>query len=288
MNKLCEQADAFPSLLYYNDSMSRLWKKTFLLILGLLFTSPDLTSAVDLGYQGSHILTHGTIEELARAFQKKYGIFLFVKGGGCADGIAAVGRSRYEMGGLCCPLPPDKGAKFRLKAHRVGSDIKTVITHPTNPIRNLTLKQISDIHNGIITNWKQVGGKDRPIALIFRDHCRDMDEPVRRVLGITGPVAKKAIIVKTDKEVVEYVERFPGAVGIAPGIFAHDAKVSILTIDGFSPTPENAEQGVYPLIGDMYIITKEPPDDATKKFIEFVLSPEGQAIVGKKFGRVAR
>ncbi len=268
--------------------MLRLWKKTSFLVLSLLFISPPIIPAVDLGYQGSHILTHGTIEELAKAFEKKYGIFLFVKGGGCADGIAAVARGRYEMGGLCCPLPPDKAAKFHLKAHLVGSDIKTVIAHPTNPIRNLTLKQISDIHKGIITNWKQVGGKDRPIALVFRDHCRDMDEPVRRILGITGPVAKKAIIVKTDKEVVEYVERFPAAVGIAPGTFAAEAKVRILSIDGVSPTPENAEKGIYPIAGEMVVITKDEPSDATRKFIEFVLSPEGQAIVGKRFGRVTR
>ena len=157
--------------------------------------------------------------------------------------------------------------------------------HPGNPLKNLTLKQVSDIHNGKITNWKQVGGLDKPIALIFRDHCRDKDEPVRKVLGIKGPVAKKAIIVKTDKEVIEYVEKFPGAIGIAPRVFAQEAKVKIVSIDNISATPENTEKGLYPLKGDLYIITKGQPEGLTKKFMDFVLGAEGQSIIGKNFGR---
>ncbi|MBI4691486.1 MAG: substrate-binding domain-containing protein [Nitrospirae bacterium] len=250
----------------------------------LIFTA--LLYAADIGYQGTHILTHGALEDVAKAFQKKYGIRVFVKGGGCADGIAVVVRDKHEMGGICCPLNPDKASKFNLIQQKVAVDIKAVIINTKNKINNLTLKQVSDIHNGLITNWKQVGGRDKPIALIYRDHCRDMDEPVRKVLGIKGAVAKKAIIVKTDKEVVEYVERFPDAIGIAPRIFAQDSKVKMINIDGIAPTPENTEKGLYSLKGDLYIITKGTPAGNTKKFIEFVLSDEGQAIIGKGFARV--
>lgn len=244
------------------------------------------SSSTDIGYQGTHILTHGALEDLAKAFEKKYGIWVFVKGGGCADGIAAVVKGHEEMGGLCCPLPSEKAKKFDLIQHKVAVDIKAVMLHPKNPLNNLSLKQISDIHNGLLTNWKQVGGPDRPIALIYRDHCRDMDEPVRRVLKIKGPVAKKAIIVKTDKDVVEYVEKFPGAIGIAPRVFAKEAKVKIVSIDNVPATPENVEKGLYPLKGDLFIITQGQPTGLTKKFIDFVLSSEGQSIIRKNFARV--
>lgn len=260
------------------------WKQLCPLLLVLLFA--PVSSAAEFGYQGSHILTHGTIEKLAQAFEKKYGIFLFVKGGGCADGIATVVKDRFEMGGLCCPLPPEKAKKHNLVSHKVGVDVKAVIVNSGTGVRGLTLKQVSDIHNGAITNWKQVGGKNRPVALIYRDHCRDMDEPVRKALGITGAVAKKAIIVKTDKEIVEYVEQFPGAIGVVSRVFAEKAKVIMAAVDSAAPTPENAEMGLYPITGGMYIITKGAPAGWTGKFIEFVLSEEGQTIIGGKFGRV--
>ena len=248
--------------------------------------SASLLYAADFGYQGTHILTHGALEDAAKAFEKKYGINVVVKGGGCADGIAVVAKDRYEMGGLCCPLPREAAEKYGMIAHRVAVDIKAVIVNPKNSIKNLTLRQVSDIHSGTITDWKQVGGIHKPVALVFRDHCRDMDEPVRKALGIAGPVAKKAIIVKTDKDVIEYVEKFPSAIGVVSRVLAEKAKVKIIDVDGVSPTPMNTEKGLYPITGDFYIITKGTPAGRTKKFIEFVLSEEGQSIIGKRLAGV--
>lgn len=259
---------------------------TLTCLVSIFPTTGISSSSSNIGYQGTHILTHGALENLAKAFEKKYGVKVSVKGGGCADGIAVVVKGEHEMGGICCPLPPEKAKKFNLIQHKVAVDIKAVMLYPRNPLNNLTLKQVSDIHNGKITNWKQVGGQDKPIALVFRDHCRDMAEPVREVIGIKGPVAKKAIVVKTDKEVIEYVEKFPGAIGIAPRVFAQEAKVKIVSIDKIAATPENTEEGLYPLKGDLYIITKGQPDGLTKKFMDFVLSPEGQAIIGRNFAKV--
>lgn len=252
----------------------------------LLLVSVALSSAYDIGYQGTHILTYGALEEIARAFEKKYDTRVFVKGGGCADGITVVVSGKHEMGGICCPLTAEKAKKFNLIQHRVAVDIKAVIVNPKNNLNDLSLKQISDIHNGRITNWKQVGGPDRPIALVYRDHCRDMEEPVRKILGIKGPVAKKAIVVRTDKEVVEYVENFQGAIGIAPEVFARKAKVKIISVDKIAATPENTEKGLYPLKGNFFIITKGQPDGLTRKFMDFVLSDEGQSIIRKNFAGV--
>jgi len=258
---------------------------TFVLVC-LISISSGFASAAEIGYQGTHVLTHGALEDLARAFEQKYGTKVTVKGGGCADGIAAVVKDRHQMGGICCPLKPEVAKKQGLLSHKVAVDIKTVIVNPSNPVNDLTLKQVSDIHNGLVTNWKQLGGRDKPIALIYRDHCRDMDEPVRMVLGIKGAVAKKAIIVNTDKEIVEYVERFPDAIGVAPGVFAGEAKVKILTVNGVAPSPENTEKGLYPLKGDLFIITKGQPTGLTKKFMDFVMSGEGQSIIRKNFAGV--
>lgn len=186
--------------------MDRIPKGACLILLSLLLMMPVTAFAGEIGYQGTHILTHGALEDLALAFEKKTGTAVFVKGGGCADGIAVVVNENHEMGGVCCPLPPALARKHKLVQHKVGVDIKAVMLHPSNPVRDLSLRQVADIHKGLITNWKAVGGPDKPIALVYRDHCRDMEEPVRKVLGIVGPVAKKAIVVKTDQDVVEYVQ----------------------------------------------------------------------------------
>lgn len=274
--------------MYYNKKVKCLLKKTFLIFAALLFFA--YSDAAEFGYQGTHILTYGAIEEVAKAFEKKSGVKVFVKGGGCADGISIVLKDRYEMGGVCCPLSLDKAKKHNLIQYKVAVDIKAVIVNPKNPLKNLTLKQISDIHKGKIVNWGQISiqfdGKDRPIALVYRDHCRDMDEPARKVLDIKGKVAEKAIVVKTDQEIVKYVENFSSAIGVVSRIFAEKANVKMINIDGAAPTPENAEKGLYKLTGDLYIVTKEIHSQWTKRFIEFILSDEGQRIIGKRFARV--
>ncbi|WP_269689150.1 PstS family phosphate ABC transporter substrate-binding protein, partial [Klebsiella pneumoniae] len=42
------------------------------------------------------------------------------------------------------------------------------LTHASNPVDNLTMKQIQDIYTGKITNWNQVGGEDLEIIAYQR------------------------------------------------------------------------------------------------------------------------
>jgi len=41
--------------------------------------------------------------------------------------------------------------------------------HPGHPVRGLTLQQVRDLCTGMVTNWNQVGGPNRPIVIISRD-----------------------------------------------------------------------------------------------------------------------
>jgi phosphate transport system substrate-binding protein len=254
----------------------------FLLLICIVLAEAAMMGIV---YQGTHILTHGALEDISKAFEKKYGKMVIIKGGGCTDGIAAVTKKGFDMGGTCCPISQNLQRQQGLVPHRVAVDIKAVIVNPSNPINNISLKELSDIHSGRITNWRQLGGSDKPIALIYRDHCRDMAEPIRESFQLKI-LSKKAVVVKTDKDVIEYVERFPAAIGVTSKIFTEKARVKVIKVNGIDATPENTEKGLYMLKGDLYIVTKGIPSGWTKRFLEFVLSSEGQDIIGKKFGRV--
>lgn len=264
----------------------------YLLIFFSILTIPfRLSPAVAEGiyYQGTHILTYSAMNKLSKAFEKKTGLRVMVRGGGCSDGIATVRNGRAEMGGLCCPLPQrlkDKG----IVAHPVAMDIKVVVVNRENPLKNISLEQLRDIHTGKITNWKELGWKDAPIALIYRRHCLDMDEPVRRALGIKDDLSnlsKKTIVVRTDMELLEYVSRFKTAVGVTSKVFAVTEDVKILDLDGVRATPLNVKNHLYRLTSPLYIITKAHPGKLTKSFLRFILSPDGQAIItGSNLGAI--
>ncbi|GAB4336892.1 MAG: phosphate ABC transporter substrate-binding protein [Desulfobulbaceae bacterium] len=255
----------------------------------LLLSVPFAGFAADrLAYQGTHILTYETMAKLASAFAEETGVALTVKGGGCADGVVVVESGRFEMGGLCCPLKSSEEVKG-LVAHPVARDIKVVIVNRANPLRNLTSSQVRKIHQGKITNWKEVGWIDKPVAVIYRKHCLDREEPVRSFLGLDdalGNLAPRAIVVRTDKELIDYVGQFPTAIGITSRVFARAKKVSILSIDSVAPTVDNAESGRYPVTGTLFIVTKGEPDKRTRRFLDFVRSDRGREIIRENLATV--
>lgn len=243
----------------------------------------SLALAEELAYQGTHILTYSTMGRLAEAYKKNSGVTLSVMGGGCSDGVVAVTKGRATMGGLCCPLKPEE-KKHGLVPHAVARDIKVAIVNFINPLPNLTSNQLRDIHQGKITNWKTLGWIDRPIAVVLRKHCPDRREPVRNFLGLDAGLKKlapKAIIVDTDMQVIDYVKRFPTAIGITSDVFVKNRgqEVHRLALDGVPPGVDAVESGRYPFAETIYIVTVGKPDQTTEKFLDFVRSPVGLKIV---------
>jgi len=253
-----------------------------LIFIIFLLITPHSVRAADISYQGTHILTYSAMKKLSDAFQRKTGIEIPIRGGGCSDGIASVIDGRASMGGLCCPLPKKYEKEDGLIQHAVGRDIKVVVVNQENPLNNITLRDLQAIHRGEITNWKDLGWIDRPIAVIYRKHCLWMDEPVRRLLDLKSDLSNlspRAIIVRTDMELLEHVSRFSSAIAITSKVFAVKKDIRILRVNGVRPTPVNVRLSRYPLTGTLYIVTRGRPRGVTKRFLDFVLSPEGQAII---------
>ena len=240
-----------------------------------------------IGYQGTHILTYRTMSGLARAFTEKTGVTVAIRGGGCADGVAAVRDKTMELGGMCCPPRKNELESLGLVAHAVARDIKVAVVNEVNPLRSITTRQLMDLHQGKITSWRELGWRDKPVALVFRVHCQDRDEPVRQYLGIQSDISNltpKRIIVRTDQELLDRVSSFPTAIGITSRVFAGERRVKVLKLDGVIPSPEMVSRGSYPFTAPMFLVTDQKPVPDTVRFLEFVLGAAGQSIVMRNLG----
>ncbi len=257
----------------------------FLLIIIVLFPfAATNSSAAELHYQGTHILTYDTMNRLAQAFTAESGISLTVRGGGCADGVAMVVSNRLEMGGLCCPLKEEEIKNDQLVPHPVARDIKTIIVNPTNPINSVSRAQLIAIHNGRINNWKELGWINKPIAVIYRIHCLDRREPVRTYLCLDRRLEKlteKAIRVRTDKELIDRVSQFPTAIGITSHVFVQGRPVKSLALNAILPSVANVMAGKYPFTATLFIVTDKTPTLETRRFLDFAISGRGQMIIMK-------
>src|SRR3990172_2353851 len=120
-----------------------------------------------------------TIVNLALAWAEKYQsdhpeIRISVTGGGSGTGIASLINGTVDLANASRKIKDEeideaKSNGIEAVEHIIARDAIAVIVSPENPVNELTLKQISDIYSGKISNWSEVGGEDRPIVRLSRE-----------------------------------------------------------------------------------------------------------------------
>ncbi|MDD4423149.1 MAG: phosphate ABC transporter substrate-binding protein [Methanocorpusculum parvum] len=201
-----------------------------------------------------------------------------ISGGGSGVGVTAAKEGTADIGMLSRDLKSSEKEGSSLKEYVIGRDGIAVIAHPSNTVSDLTTAQIKDIYQGKITNWKEVGGKDLSIVLIGRDSASGTRE------FFTEFVLKKEDAAKTMQEyssngaVQKAVAQTPGAIGYVSLEYV-DPTVKAFSISGVQATVDNVINGSYTINRPLLMITNGEPDGLAKKFLSFILSPEGQKII---------
>ncbi len=161
----------------------------------------------------------------------------------------------------------------------------TVIVHPTNPIGDVTLAQLSDLFQGRIFDWTPFGGSGEviPVSREAEAYSRQIFEA--RVMQ-TRAVTRNAVLKASAKDVVDFVANTPGAIGYVP--LSHvDDRVKALAIEGTVPSPESAASGKYVLSSPLYVIARSEPQGDLREFMAWLLSNPGQTLLSQSgLGRV--
>ncbi|HEX9386135.1 MAG TPA: substrate-binding domain-containing protein, partial [Anaerolineales bacterium] len=120
-----------------------------------------------------------TIVNLALAWAEKYQaehpeVRISVTGGGSGTGIASLINKTVDIANASRKIKDEELSEAKANGvepveHIIARDAIAVIVNPENPVSQLTLKQISDIYSGKISNWSEVGGEDRPIVRLSRE-----------------------------------------------------------------------------------------------------------------------
>ena len=167
--------------------------------------------------------------------------------------------------------------------HVIATDGITVIVNPKNPISKLTFDQLRGIYDGSISNWKEVGGEDKPIAVISRDSSSGTYKDFKDDVGFKEYRAD-SLTQATTGGIVSEVTQNPNAIGYI-GFAYVNKDVKVLSVDkgkgAVVPTPKTISSGEYPLSRTLQIYTVGEPSGLIKEFSDFMLSQKGQEIVSK-------
>lgn len=173
-----------------------------------------------------------------------------------------------------------------LLGYPVGQDGVAVIVHPDNDVLHLTTQEIRDIYQGRVTNWLELGGKDRSITLVSREGgSGTRDEFDRLVMG-DRRTSRAATIAPSSAAMVTSVSRDPGAIGYVSMSYLN-APVRAVTVDGVAPTLENVADNSYPLRSTLFIVGLREPEGDFRAFVGWVQGPEGQAVVARHYAALA-
>jgi len=219
-------------------------------------------------------------EVLAKAFQaNNSSVQVFVQGGGSSAGVTAVGTGTADIGMSSANLSQSQLSQYpNLKPVPIAVDGIAIIVNPQNTVNNLTLNQTRDVFTGNITNWNQVGGSDAKINVVNREEGSGTRDGIQKVVLKGGNFSSGGITQSSTGAVRSYVAGDPNAIGYIS--FAEvDNSVKALNINAVAPKYDTIADGTYPIQRYFLLVTNGDPTGNAKAFIDFTLSPAGQAIL---------
>lgn len=217
-----------------------------------------------------------------------------VTGGGSGTGIAAMINGTVDIANASREMKPEEIEAARANGidpveFVVARDAIAVVVHPSNPVDQLTIQQISDIYTGKITNWSQVGGEDRPIVLLSREsnsgtYVYFLENVVRMGEDNDLLFSPETLLMPSSEGISAEVRQNPNAIGYdGLGYVTPDQKVVAVAREAGGPyvlpSVETVNDGSYPISRPLYMYTAGEPTGHVKAYLDWILSEEGQSIV---------
>ena len=216
-------------------------------------------------------------EMLAQEFSRRHpDTPVEVQGGGSTAGVLAVGNGIADIGMCSRALKKDEAEVFTTVT--IARDGLAIVVHPSNAVDGLSLAQVKSVFEGRVTDWKEVGGADRPIRIISREEGSGTREAFMKMVMGNARVSRRALTQESNGAVKELVKHDPCAVGyMSLGLVGGELKA--LRVGGVAATAEDVRDGKYPLVRPFLFVTKGPPSERAKAFIDYVLSPGAQQML---------
>lgn len=265
--------------------MLHYFRKTVMAIAAFTLMSSVAFASSSIVIKGSTTvlpIAQGTLE----AFMKKNpGVQISLSAGGSGDGIKALIDKTAQVATSSREIKKEEIALAKTKnvnpvAHVVAHDAIIPVVNPRNKVSNLSIDQLSQIYQGKITNWKEVGGEDLKIIVISRDSSSGTFESWDHFVMKKAKVTPRAQMLASNGAIVSAIANNRYAIGYL-GIGYLNKSVKPLQVNGVTASVQTALSKEYPFSRELYMYTDGDAKGDIAKYIAFVKSVEGQNIVTK-------
>jgi len=213
---------------------------------------------------------------------------LQVTGGGSGTGISALINGATDICNASRPMKQSEIDKLKERYGSLGVEIRcakdgiTVYLNESNPVKELSIKQLSGIYTGTIKNWKEVGGPDEAIKLYGRENSSGTYVFFQENV-VKGDYAASCQTLPGTAAVVNAVKNDKYGIGYGGAAYSKGVKQCLVKKDdkspAFAPTAETIKNGSYPISRYLYMYLRNRPTGEMKNYIDWILGPEGQKLV---------
>lgn len=230
------------------------------------------------------------MEVFAETYMKtNSNVFIEVQGPGSSAGVKAAKNGSADIGMSSRNLKSSE-KEPELVEEVIARDGIAIVVNPKNSLKGLTSEQISAIYRGEVSNWKEVGGEDKPIVAITRDTAsgtrgafEEIMELKKKVNGKkVSAISQRAQVANGNGGLKTMVASNPYAIGYI-SLGSVDSSVHALAVDGTEATVANVKAGSYKVARPFLVLYKKgKPSAETQKFLDWMVTAPAQEIVSKK------
>jgi phosphate transport system substrate-binding protein len=230
------------------------------------------------------------LQPLVDAAGKQYskacpGATITVNGGGSGTGLSQVTQGSIQIGNSDVTAgsklaTPDAN---KLVDHVVAKQGWIVVTNPdVTGVKNLTTQQNIDIWTGKVKNWKEVGGPDLEIVLVFRPASSGTRASFKKLVlgGATEATGGTTLTEDSNGAVTAVVTTTHGAASVIGFAYYNDPankpNLNGLQLDGVDATVANMAGGNYKLAADGHMYTNGQPTGLTAAFLDYMMGADVQ------------
>lgn len=166
----------------------------------------------------------------------------------------------------------EKGVELELTP--IGHEAFVFLVNVNNKVDSLEVDQIRDIYSGKIKTWNKVGGAHRLCTPLYRNEGSGSQTTMEKFMNGEKMVKGSAL------------GWFGQSIGFSFRYYVEglntSSGVKMISVNGISPNKENIQNGTYPIISNIYMVTRKGETNPNvQKVIDYVLSEEGQDIVNE-------
>lgn len=236
----------------------------------------------------------------SEAYKKKVpDVNVEVNGGGSGVGIAGLINGSVDLANSSKAIEDKEKEDLKTKQSKeakefmVGFDALSIYVHKDNPLNEISIEELAEIYKegGKIRKWSDLG-----VAAIPGAKGDDIVVISRQNNSGTHHYFKEAIVGKKTEEradkinqngsadVVNIIGTTPNSIGYS-GMGYHTDKVKTIKVSkkkgepSVLPSIETTLDKSYPIARPMFVYTAGEPAPHIKAYIDWILGPEGQAIL---------